>query len=297
MFRMISLILVLGCLLSLTAEDAPRRMLGLHGSLTEILACLVDQQEIVGADQTALWPSQVRQLPQVGPHRMLSLEGVMSLRSEIILYCQNCGPEPIIDRLKAVKQPLHYVPQPDSLQGVPDRIRTVGSIVQQENAAEALAQAVAADIQAAENVAAEKQGALFVFQMQADTIFLAGAGTAGAQVLEHVGLRNLNQERQPWLAPEPESLLVMRPEVLVVAGSLLSNPDTLASLLARPGIAQSPAVRNGRVYLVDSMAVLGFGPRVGRELLNLARRLNPDADLPESQSSPLLEGVAEKWAQ
>jgi iron complex transport system substrate-binding protein len=38
----------------------------------------------------------------------------------------------------------------------------------------------------------------------------------------------------------------------------------------------TPAVRDGRIFRVDGVLMLGFGPRTGEAALQLARMLYPD---------------------
>ena len=49
------------------------------------------------------------------------------------------------------------------------------------------------------------------------------------------------------------------------------------TLLANPAIAATPAGRSRRIVAMDGLLLLGFGPRIGDAVLELARALHPQS--------------------
>jgi len=47
-------------------------------------------------------------------------------------------------------------------------------------------------------------------------------------------------------------------------------------VLSMPGVNQTPAGRNRRIVAVDDLLLLGFGPRTGQGVMELARLLHPE---------------------
>ena len=54
-----------------------------------------------------------------------------------------------------------------------------------------------------------------------------------------------------------------------------------AGLLHLPEIAQTPAARNHRIVALDGLLLLGFGPRTGTAIRQLAHHLHPSLPLPQ----------------
>ncbi|QJX00788.1 cobalamin-binding protein [Frigoriglobus tundricola] len=77
-----------------------------------------------------------------------------------------------------------------------------------------------------------------------------------------------------------EEVVAARPDVLVIACcgfSLERTLDDLPGLVARPGWAELPAVRSGRVFITDGNAYFSRpGPRLVDSLEILAHALHPD---------------------
>jgi len=70
-----------------------------------------------------------------------------------------------------------------------------------------------------------------------------------------------------------EVLIAAAPEVIVVPARGLATLGGEAGLLALPGVADTPAGRARRIVAFDDLLLLGFGPRLGPAIDELARRL------------------------
>ena len=56
----------------------------------------------------------------------------------------------------------------------------------------------------------------------------------------------------------------------------VTDVDGVEAFLAQPGVALTPAAENGRVVYMDHLHLLGFGPRTGRAIADLALLLHPE---------------------
>ena len=71
-------------------------------------------------------------------------------------------------------------------------------------------------------------------------------------------------------------MLTARPEVIVLADAgAIEDPQSQATLAARPGWAQLAALRQGRVFSLHTDWVARPGPRLGLGLRQLAALLHP----------------------
>jgi iron complex transport system substrate-binding protein len=78
----------------------------------------------------------------------------------------------------------------------------------------------------------------------------------------------------------PEAAVVAAPEVLLISPRSLDLLGGMESLLSIPEIALTPAGREGRVIVMDSLLLLGFGPRTAAAAATLGKQLHPTAPLP-----------------
>jgi iron complex transport system substrate-binding protein len=85
-----------------------------------------------------------------------------------------------------------------------------------------------------------------------------------------------------WKPLTDEAAYGMEPEAIVVLAT--SAPVSPEDIAGRPGLSQSPAVKEGRVVIADALGFIGFGPRVAHTAQATAQKIYPEtrfAGLPE----------------
>ncbi|MGH8570856.1 MAG: hypothetical protein ACREXU_23330, partial [Gammaproteobacteria bacterium] len=79
----------------------------------------------------------------------------------------------------------------------------------------------------------------------------------------------------------PEALAQARPEVLLVPEHVVGAMGGARAILSQPGIELTCAGRNRRLVVMDGLYLLGFGPRLGEAITDLAQALHePSACTP-----------------
>jgi iron complex transport system substrate-binding protein len=74
----------------------------------------------------------------------------------------------------------------------------------------------------------------------------------------------------------PEGIVEIAPDVILTTDASIDEMGGLEAFLAAPGVAETPAARSGRVVAMDDLYLLGFGPRTGLAIADLARLLHPE---------------------
>ena len=72
----------------------------------------------------------------------------------------------------------------------------------------------------------------------------------------------------------PESAISLAPDVILATDQGVQQAGGEASFLSAPGIALTPAGKNGQLVAMDALLLLGFGPRAVDAALELNDRLN-----------------------
>src|SRR5215510_4110890 len=126
------------------AAPAPaKRVVSIGGDVTEIVYALGAQAQLVGVDQTSVYPDAVHALPQVGYLRNLSAEGIISLKPDLVLAAKAAGPHAVLEQLGDAKIAIVNVTGEDSFAVVLAKI----DIVAQTLGAQARATQVKAGLQ------------------------------------------------------------------------------------------------------------------------------------------------------
>lgn len=69
----------------------PSRVVSLGGSVTEIVYGLGEGDRLVGDDLSSLYPEAATKLPRVGYYRAVPVEGVLSLKPDLVLASEQAG--------------------------------------------------------------------------------------------------------------------------------------------------------------------------------------------------------------
>lgn len=253
-----------------------RRIVTLGGPLTEITYALGMSESVVGTDRSSLYPEAVNALPRLDVYRQTSPEGVLSLTPTLVVALEGTGPAGVVEQIESAGVPVVMVPEATSLDEAIDRIERLGEIYGAERAADSVAAQLRSDVEAAEPPS-EAPRALFIYARGAAVVLVSGTGNDIDAALELAGAENAVTAFEGFRPLTAEAVANAAPDVIILPTRGLESLGGIDGLLRQPGLAQTPAGQNRWVIGVDDGMLLGFGPRAGRGIQDLARQL---ADLP-----------------
>ncbi len=263
-----------------------RRVVAVGGSVTEIVYALGLEDRLVAVDSTSLYPAAVGALPNVGYMRQLSAEPILALDPQFVLAIEDSGPLTALDQLRDAGVPVVQVPDSPSPRGVIEKIRIVAAALGVDEAGTRLAERVEAQLSVVEQAFGdvdERPRVLFLLSVGNGRIPLAaGRETSAAGIIELAGGVNVFDDFESYKPLSPEAAVAGAPDVLLITGRSLGLLGGMESLLEIPEIALTPAGRNGRVVTMDSLLLLGFGPRTAEAAASLGKQLHPAVILPDA---------------
>jgi iron complex transport system substrate-binding protein len=259
------------------AEDTDK-VLSIGGSVTEIVYALGQQDRLIARDSTSSFPAEATALPDVGYMRALSPEGVLSVGPELIISEDGAGPVETIDVLNQANIPFVVIPDNYSGEGIAEKIIAVGEALEVEGAAEALAADVTAKIAEAEATAAnlaggEKQRVLFILSTQGGRIMASGTNTAAHGIITMAGGINVIDSFDGYKQLSDEAISAAAPDVILMMDRGGDHGAANEELFAFPGLIGTPAAQTESVIRMNGLYLLGFGPRTGDAVLDLAQAL------------------------
>lgn len=264
-------------------SGADQRIVSLGGSVTETIFALGAGDRVVAVDRSSLFPAEARALPQVGYFRTLSAEGVLSLEPDVIFASDGSGPPPVIEQLEASGVEIVWVSDDGTPESVITKIETVARALGVEARGGEVRASLEADLALAARLreaVQERPRALFVWGQSGGGVRVAGAETGAATMLDRAGAINAAADMSGYQPTTAEAILLAAPEVLVVPQSTVDGLGGLGGLWAVPGMSGTPAGAARRVVVVDLLAFIGFGPRVGEALLGVMNDLHPGIRTP-----------------
>lgn len=254
----------------------PSRLVSIGGSLTEIVYALGEQDKLIARDQTALYPPEALDVPDIGYMRQLSPESVLSVGPSALMVLEGSGPPEALEVLESAGVEYQTVPESFTAEGVLAKIRAVGTLLDDEAKAEQLVAEVEAQFKAlADKVAAIEtpRRVLFVLSTQGGKIQAAGTGTAANGILVLAGAQNVITDYSGYKALTDEAIIAAAPEVILMMDRGGEHAAGDAELFANPAIAQTPAGKAHAIIRLEGAYLLGFGPRTAAAAAELADAL------------------------
>lgn len=261
------------------AGSPAQRIVSVGGTLTEIAFALGAGDRVVGADTTSSWPPEVEQVQKVGYMRRLSAEGVLSLNPDLVMLDDDAGPATAIDQLRAAGVRLAIAPEGTGLDSVVPKIRFVGETLGQAAEAEALAARFEEQMDALQSQLAaidDRPSVLLLISVGRGAPLAAGSDTAAEAIIDLARGRNAIVGLTGYKPLSAEAAVAAAPEVLLLPQHVAESAGGADAVLQRPDLAITPAGRSGRVVVMDSLKLLGFGLRTPEAVAELARALHPE---------------------
>lgn len=246
-----------------------QRIVSLAPSTTEMLFAIGAGAEVVGRSLHCDFPPEVAALPSMGSGLEPNIEAVLAAQPTLVVITEAQSGLPAVQALRDADIGVVEVPDVD-LADVTVALGALGEATGHAAEAGAVASAFSAQLDAISEAVAGMRRPRTLLAVGRDPLFVAGPDTRLGQLLERVGATNALDQGE-WISADAEVVLSRQPELIVDA----SGGD-LPWWSER--FAQVPAVRSGRVCVVDADRLARPGPRLAEAALELAICAHPELD-------------------
>jgi len=262
---------------TVTIKAVPRRIVTFAPSNTEIVFALGLGSRLVGVSgKFDDYPPAARALPEVGGSGEFgvdpNVEKVVSLHPDLMLTISGG------DQWKKRLRDLGIVVFTVNATGFDDLlhdIRTVGKVTGTTRAADTLTAGMAAQARSIQSKASSEPRVRCFFEAYYPPLTTVGPRTFIFDLLRRAGCDPISSRaKSDYPEWSVDQLVAQGPSVYLVASESGISP---AQVEKRPGFDAIAAVKDRRLFLVDSDLVSRPGPRVVDGLMALARLLHPGA--------------------
>ncbi|WP_448951311.1 heme/hemin ABC transporter substrate-binding protein [Labrys neptuniae] len=273
-----------GALALLTFPGAVRaegikRVVCAGSDVTEIVARLAGVSVIQGVDTTSKAPHEVIKLPSIGYLRQISVEGILSLKPDILIANRDLGPSSAVDQLRSTGLRIEIVAFPLNGEGMAAKIRHVGALLGREKEAEALAAKVGATMS---DLARRLEGVTshprigFIRSIDGGTPMAGGKMGLVDATYGLAGGANAFGDFPLFKPVSREVLAASPPDYILADGEVVSNTGGAAVFLDQLGLTSAFAGKPDRLVETDLSTLFSFGPSAADQIAALAKRLHPD---------------------
>jgi iron complex transport system substrate-binding protein len=253
----------------------PKRIVSLAPNITEILFSLGLDDEIVGVSIHCNFPEKAKSKVRVGSYIRLDFEKITSLNPDLIIATAAGNTRDMVDRLGKLGFPT-YVIFPKNFNDILKNIAHIGQVVNREDEARVAIEGMRKRSQRIVELTNGLPRPKVFIQIGDAPIVTVGKGSFADDLIRLAGGENIagkGEEVYPRFGME--EIIKRSPEVIVIS-SMNPKGDYQKILQEWNRWKTIPAVRNGRIHLIDSDLIDRPSPRIIDGLEVLAKVLHPE---------------------
>lgn len=238
--------------------------------MTDIVLALGKGDRLVGVSRFDDAP-EVRDVTRVGGFLDPSVEAVVALRPDLVLWLTDGGAMPAVSKIAELGIPVLAIPV-IGIDDVLSSCRAVGKALGDAAAGERLAASLEASIARTRARAASLPARRVLFIVGREPLVVAGPGSYPDELLRVIGAKNVVEGTIAWPVFPVERAAALDPDVVIDAAVNehgTGGRDRALSVI--------PAVRRGALRRLPTDDSLRPGPRLARALDTLFQAIHPEA--------------------
>ncbi len=260
---------------TLNLSKTPTRIVSLAPSITETLFALGLDQEIVGVTTFCNYPPQAKMKPKVGGLTTPSLETLVAMKPDLIIGVKGLHKIELAAELDRLGIPL-YISDPSTVKQVLQEIRVIGRLVGKAKAGKQLSQTMKKQIETIEAKVQGQPRPTVLYVLWDDPLMTVGPGSFIEELIRISGGKGIVPQGRPAYSQlNMEKVLAEDPEVVIFA-SEMGDATVEAERQRWLRWTTLRAVKERRLYTVDSDLLHRPGPRLVEGLSALAKLIHPE---------------------
>ncbi len=257
-----------------TAEPKSRKIITAGGTITEVVDALGFSEQIIATDITSTYPASMKALPSIGYRNQIKAEGILALSPDLVLIEENYLNPDVVDQLKAAQVNIQVFKKPTTVEGTRTLVKELAAFFEVPEKGVEIVEGIDADLAALDTYLKTQESrpkAVFVMARGPETVFVAGDKTFATEIFKMADLEGTATGFDEFAPLTPESLVQMNPDYLVFFESGVQSLGGKEGLAKIQGIDQTEAFKKDQIVALDGQYLSGFGPRVGKAALDLAK--------------------------
>lgn len=262
----------------ITLEEAPKTIVSMIPSNTEILFALGLSQEIVGVNDYDNYPEEALEKEKIGGMEF-NVEKIVSMNPDIV-FAHESGlgvGEAGLQQIRDAGVTVYVVKNAADFNETYTTIEEIGRATGKFEEAEKIIEDMKAKVEEVKEKVAnvETKKTVFVETSDVPSIYTPGKGTFMQEILDMVNAENIAADQEGWFVMEPEEIVNRNPDVIIVMYNYVEG--IIDSVKARDGFDSITAVKNNEVIQVDENLTSRTGPRLAEGLEEVAKAIYPEA--------------------
>ena len=253
------------------------RVITIGGAVTEIAYLLGAESTLVGSDTTSYFPPSAEKLSKVGYQRALSAEGILSLEADLIILNEEAGPPSVLAQLKSANQNILNLKAARSAEDIIENIILIGHALGKQKAAASLVENMQEQKEMLEAKVKEIEtppNVMIIHQHVGGAPMAAGKQTAANSIIGLSGGINVVDGYSGYKQLTPEAIISMNPDFIIIAAPRAESINDASKQTNHDMFKNTSAGQAGRIFIMDALELLGYGPRSFKAAIKLNKLYN-----------------------
>ena len=255
-----------------TAIDAPKRIVSLSSTGTEMLFAIGAGKQVVAVDDQSNYPPAAPKTDLSG--FTPNIEAIATYKPDLVVITDSA--EEIKAGVEAIGAEVFVQPAATTLEDAYKQLRDLGKVTGHATQADAVAKKMEADLNELKGSLPTNAKGLTYYHELDNTYFSATSKTFIGSVYSLLGLKNIADaaDKQGTGYPQlsAEYVLQSDPDLVFLADTKCCQ-QSAETVAQRPGWANLKAVKNGGVVELDDDIASRWGPRIVEYVRIVAKKI------------------------
>lgn len=262
-----------------TLAAPAQRIVTLAPSLTEFVFAVGAGEQLVGRDDLSDFPAEAADVASIGStFGDINTEAILALEPDLVLAAEINTPEQV-QELESLGLTVYYLSNPLTYDELYEQVNLFGQLTGHEEEAAALAESLAARVEAVTSAiatAAEKPTVFYEIDgTDPAKPWTTGPGTFMDTMITLAGGVNIGGVLSDAFAQISAEEIVAQDPDIIILGDVVYGV-TIESVAERAGWADLTAVKEGSIFAFDDNLASRPGPRLVDGLEELLKILHPE---------------------
>lgn len=242
------------------------RVISLAPNLTEIVFAVGGGDKLVGVTTFCNYPTQAQAIRKVSDTQTPNIETIVALQPQLVFVSTSSQLEAFTKVLTEQKIAV-FVTAPNRLDDIYKSIATVGEILEMADRAEGLVRKMRSEVADVRDSTIGRARPKVFVQIDKNSLYTIGKDSFITDIIAQAGGISATADlATDYPNLSRETALAMNPDVIVISESEGNREQNEV-------FRNSPAVKNGRVFLIDADLLSRPGPRIVDALKQIAEKL------------------------
>jgi iron complex transport system substrate-binding protein len=216
----------------------------------------------------------MQEIPSIGYRNQIKAEGILALGPDLVLAEEGYMSADVISQLQAAGLKIQFFAKPTDISGTYKIVSEIAEFLKVPEKGKSINATIEADIKELGNYLqsqSTKPTMAFVMARGMEMVFVAGEDTFAESMINMAGINYVGKGFKEFIPLTPEALVSMNPDFLLFFDSGIQSIGGMDGVKNIRGIENTTAFKQNQIISLDGQYLSGFGPRVGKAALELAK--------------------------